>query len=343
GQISQVQFWDTNPATGPADHWTIHGLWPDHCDGTWDQFCDPSREYPSITQVLQNNGKQALLDDMNQWWLDQNGNNEQFWEHEWNKHGTCMSTIEPSCLPPGSQTGLDAAYYFQRAVDTFKSLPTYQYLATAGITPSTSATYTYTTLANAIKASTGFTPSLDCTSGALNSVSYYFNLKGSLIDGTLVPIDAPSQGSCPTSGIKYPPKSGGASSTTTSSGPAPTGVPARSNVKAITSSGSTVGCLLSYGTWSTQTCATLTASTSGSGFTLTSSKGPCAVTSSGLSCSSTNTATVFTSTTSGSNILLTYSGSTAFTADSVPSGTTQVTLYPGSDRAQDITLAFFAV
>ena len=27
GQVLQVQFWDTNPATGPEDHWTIHGLW----------------------------------------------------------------------------------------------------------------------------------------------------------------------------------------------------------------------------------------------------------------------------------------------------------------------------
>ena len=27
GQLLQTQFWDTNPATGPADHWTVHGLW----------------------------------------------------------------------------------------------------------------------------------------------------------------------------------------------------------------------------------------------------------------------------------------------------------------------------
>ena len=27
GQVLQTQFWDTDPATGPADSWTIHGLW----------------------------------------------------------------------------------------------------------------------------------------------------------------------------------------------------------------------------------------------------------------------------------------------------------------------------
>lgn len=27
GSLLQTQFWDTDPATGPSDSWTIHGLW----------------------------------------------------------------------------------------------------------------------------------------------------------------------------------------------------------------------------------------------------------------------------------------------------------------------------
>ena len=27
GQVLLTQFWDTNPSTGKADAWTIHGLW----------------------------------------------------------------------------------------------------------------------------------------------------------------------------------------------------------------------------------------------------------------------------------------------------------------------------
>jgi ribonuclease T2 len=27
GQFLQTQFWDTDPAVGPDDSWTIHGLW----------------------------------------------------------------------------------------------------------------------------------------------------------------------------------------------------------------------------------------------------------------------------------------------------------------------------
>ena len=27
GELLQTQFWDYDPATGPADSWTVHGLW----------------------------------------------------------------------------------------------------------------------------------------------------------------------------------------------------------------------------------------------------------------------------------------------------------------------------
>ena len=30
GQLLQTQFWDTSPATGPDDSWTLHGLWYVH-------------------------------------------------------------------------------------------------------------------------------------------------------------------------------------------------------------------------------------------------------------------------------------------------------------------------
>lgn len=29
GQVLLTQFWDTQPSTGPADSWTVHGLWYD--------------------------------------------------------------------------------------------------------------------------------------------------------------------------------------------------------------------------------------------------------------------------------------------------------------------------
>jgi len=34
---------------------------------------------------------------MNKYWKNNAGTDESFWEHEWNKHGTCISTLEPGC------------------------------------------------------------------------------------------------------------------------------------------------------------------------------------------------------------------------------------------------------
>jgi ribonuclease T2 len=65
----------------------------------------------------------------------------------------------------------------------FKQLPTYTWLSSAGINPSTSATHTYSALTAALKTQFGATPSLDCEDGAVYQVSYYYNLKGSAIDG----------------------------------------------------------------------------------------------------------------------------------------------------------------
>jgi ribonuclease T2 len=270
---------------------------------------------------------------MNTYWVDINGDNESFWEHEWGKHGTCMSTLKPTCIASG---GPDAVAYFSRTVGLFKTLPTYEWLASQGITPSTTQTYTLSQLTSALKAASGYTPALDCSGSNINQIYWYFNLKGSVVDGEFVPINAPIAGSCGSSGLKYPPKTGGGTPTTTSDGPAPTGLPTKATIKA-----SSTGCLLSYGTWSTQTCATFTLAGSGSGFTLTSSKGSCGVSGGSFSCG-TGLSSTFTATTSGSQLLLAYSGSTAWTSDAVPSGTVQQTVYTGSSHASDYTLTIVA-
>lgn len=85
-----------------------------------------------------------------------------------------------------------------------------------------------------------------------------------------------------------------------------------------------------YGTWyTTGTCATFTAATSGSGFTLTSSKGLCAVDDGTkmLSCSPTiTTGTIFGK--DGSN--LTYDGDSTFSASKIAVGSTQEKVTAGS-------------
>jgi ribonuclease T2 len=200
-----TQFWDTNPAVGPDDSWTIHGLWPDNCDGTFKNGCDPSREYPSPKALLETAGRQDLIDFMSANWVNNAGGTEEFWKHEWDNHGTCYSTLNPSCLPPDSPKGSEAVLFFDRVVELFKTLPTFKSLSAAGIEPSTTATYKLADMEEAIRSSFGKTVGLDCSKNNLQ-VYYWFNLKGSVIDGELVPIDAPKPGSCKATGIKYLPK-----------------------------------------------------------------------------------------------------------------------------------------
>ncbi|KAG6908268.1 hypothetical protein DXG01_005533 [Tephrocybe rancida] len=159
---------------------------------------------------------------MQQYWVDINGNNEGFWEHEWAAHGTCLSTLERSCLPANSPTGAEVILYSimydGSLTELFKTLPTYTFLANAGIVPSPTQTYTLAMLITGLKSSSGGVRNV------LTGISWYFNLQGSLLDGTFIPIsmvtplqhcaiftddgtsDAPSKTSCPSTGINYPPK-----------------------------------------------------------------------------------------------------------------------------------------
>lgn len=278
---------------------------------------------------------------METYWLPDSGTGESFWEHEWGKHGTCISTLDPSCYTNYYPTE-EVPDFFNKVVSLFKTLPTYDWLNDAGIVPSTSQTYTAAQIQTALsKNRNGHQVYLGCSSGALDEVWYFFNVLGSVQSGTFEPADVVgASSSCPSTGIKYLPKSSGSTPTTTqtSSAPSPTstGTFSGSGYLNVISGGSQNGCIISGGTWyTTGTCAGFTAAASGSGFTLSSSKGKCAVQSGVLTCaSSVSTATVFTA--NGNQ--LAYSGSTAFSADSVPSGSTQAQVYSGSSHSAGLTI-----
>jgi len=208
GLLLQTQFWDTRPSVGPDDSWTIHGLWPDFCNGKHTENCDNSRDYTNIGGLMQDQGADDTLSFMKKYWIDNQGRDEHFWEHEWSSHGTCYSTLKPNCLPPGSPRGTEAVLFFQRVVELFKQLPTYNWLAQQGITPSETRTHTLSELLNALKEASGYTPAIQCSGKAIQEISWYFYIRGSLIDGEFVPIDSPIESKCASSGLRYYPKSG---------------------------------------------------------------------------------------------------------------------------------------
>lgn len=332
GQLLQTQFWDTDPTTGPSDSWTIHGLWPDNCDGTYESSCDSNRAYTNISAILQSFGRQDLLDYMNTYWKNSpsSGSDESLWEHEWEKHGTCISSFDTKCYSNYKSTQ-EYVDFANVTVSLFKNLNTYQFLSDAGITPSSSATYTASAINAALKKAHGQDVIIQCSGSNLDEVWYTFNTRGSAQTGQFVPA-APdgSKSDCPSTGIKYLPKSGssggGGGTTTTPPGSSPTGTPlsGKGYVNVVDSTGKTNGCLISNGKWyTTGTCATFT----GSSGQLSTSKGNCAFSGSTLSCASGNSASTFTSDSSGT---MSYSGSSKFSAAQTASGSDQETVSSGS-------------
>lgn len=181
---------------------------PDLCDGTYEQFCHHAPHYYNISKILTEAGKTDLLHDMNEYWLPNSGTAEHFWEHEWNKHGTCINTLSPSCYGADYSTGVEVVDFFVRAVELFKSLDTFAALEAAGIVPSTTKTYTNVEIQAALSAVTGSSVVLGCRRGTFNQAWYAYNVKGSIQTGEFVPTDPSGsvKGTCPSRGIKYWPK-----------------------------------------------------------------------------------------------------------------------------------------
>ncbi|KAF8578894.1 ribonuclease T2 [Ramaria rubella] len=205
GILLHTQFWDTN--VGQPNSWGIHGLWPDKCNGQFYENCDSSRAYSGaqIMQALQSANAQSTLDVMNEFWLSDDESPENFWAHEWKTHGTCVSTLEPSCFS-NYQTTQEVAPYFETVVNLFQKFDTYQALSNADIIPSDSETYTLSSLQSAVLQSTGYIPDFVCSGSMLSSVQFYLRAQGPLQDGVFVQSNPSRRSSCPASGIEYPVK-----------------------------------------------------------------------------------------------------------------------------------------
>ncbi|KAL3475051.1 ribonuclease T2-like protein [Aspergillus californicus] len=331
GQMLQTQFWDADPAVGPEDSWTIHGLWPDHCNGGFDQFCDSHRRYSNISLIIVDAGRRDLLDQMSTYWKDYKGDDPNLWEHEWNKHGTCVSTLETHCYPDyyPQQEVVD---YFDKTVELFHDLPTYETLANVGIVPSYSQTYNRAEIEDTLSKAHGATVTVRCRSHRLQEVWYFFNIEGPLQSGKFVPSEPDGQTSnCPNSGIIYQPKTPnknpGHEPTTTRHPHGPTGIPfvGRGNL-VISTMGHQRGCIISLGKWySAGTCATFRSKKLSDGtLTLSSRKGPCAFERGVFTCGpAVTTATGFTI----EDDKLSYNGNTIFFADKAPKGAVQSDIF----------------
>ncbi|KAK3685384.1 ribonuclease T2-like protein [Podospora appendiculata] len=227
GRILLTQFWDPQVyAVGAEEDWTLHGLWPDLCDGTYDQFCHMTPRYENVTAVLEEQGQHQLLEFMDRFWLASSGPNSRLWNHEFNKHATCINTLAPSCYGSSGggsgdedsnaqryTPGAEVVDYFTRASALFNTLDTYSALRKAGIVPQARKHYPLADVQKALEIYSGGRVVLRCTGrrDVLHEAWYVYYVKGSLQTGEFVPAQhlgrEEEAGNC-APWVKYLPKKG---------------------------------------------------------------------------------------------------------------------------------------
>eukprot|EP01133_Synstelium_polycarpum_P016154 gene16154-19222_t len=140
-------------ASKEREAFTIHGLWPENNGGSYPSFC----KGPAFNA----NEINDLLTDMNYDWPSLTGPNDDFWTHEWSKHGTCSLT--------GPIT--DEHDYFSSALKLYSSFNITDSLVTHGIFPSNSGSVSVPAINSSLKASFGGVPLLQCSGGELSTVA----------------------------------------------------------------------------------------------------------------------------------------------------------------------------
>lgn len=287
GIMLQTQFWDYYPPVGDNETFTLHGLWPDNCDGSYEQFCDDSLNLKQneVVDIIKNQYKdEELIEFMKSNWKNFNGNDESLWTHEFNKHGTCIKTIRSKCFADYKENE-NVYKFFNISVNLFKKYPTFKFLNEEGIIPSNDQTYTKEEISNALKKNfDGKQVYFKCNKyNALQEIWYYHHLKGSLLNEDFVPIDSLINSNCPNQGIKFIPKNQGFKP--------PPNQPPKSPNRGYLKLSNNPGCLISNGQWYQYgTCATYQINQLAfGGYNIKSSKGYCGIDSNDrLNCNSQN-------------------------------------------------------
>lgn len=149
-------------------HFTIHGLWPDYNDGSWPQCCNgPSFDENKIA---------SLRGELERDWpslscsspSDCHGKRGSFWEHEWEKHGTCAYPVIR-----------DECGYFSTTLQLYSKYNILDILSAAGYSPDNGKEYPTRDLIAAIRKAVGATPLLVCSQGEVMElrICFYKNFK----------------------------------------------------------------------------------------------------------------------------------------------------------------------
>ncbi|KAJ1649178.1 hypothetical protein IWQ61_009652 [Dispira simplex] len=129
---------------------------------------------------------------MTEYWPSNRNDNNYFWSHEWNKHGTCVSTLEPRCYGDMYKPRQEIAEYFGQIRNLYNTFDLYEVLRKYNIVPG--ASYPRINMVNAVYKELGLQPRFYCKRGRLQEVRVWYYVNG-LSD--YVPAPAFSNHGCP--------------------------------------------------------------------------------------------------------------------------------------------------
>lgn len=131
-----------------VNDWTIHGLWPSIPGTVGPAFCNNTWKF-DIQKISDLEGE------MNIQWPNfiVNETFDSLWSHEWEKHGTCASSL-PALYGEHN--------YFQQTLTLRKQYDILSMLQQGGIVPSSTHSYTYQTILSAVKSNIGTDPTITC-------------------------------------------------------------------------------------------------------------------------------------------------------------------------------------
>jgi ribonuclease T2 len=116
-----------------SEDFNIHGLWPDFWNGTYPSYC---KKIPfNITEETK---KQMKI----YWKSFKGGDPSNFWQYEWNKHGTCMNPL------------LSCDDYFAKTLKLFNDMDIMKKLNDSGILPCNLKKYRIQTIVSAFNKKT---------------------------------------------------------------------------------------------------------------------------------------------------------------------------------------------
>jgi ribonuclease T2 len=145
--------------------------------------------YPNITATLLSHNQTSLLSFMTRYWTAAWGSAAHLWAHEYNKHGTCINTLAPTCYGSSYTPGVEVVDYFSRAAALFKTLDTYTALQRKNIVPSRDTRYPLADVRQALEEHSGGKVVLRCggRGDVLHEAWYVYFVRGSLQSGEFVP------------------------------------------------------------------------------------------------------------------------------------------------------------